>query len=123
MSWRNIAEQYYARIAELEAQLPEGMKNCTILFKECEKGHGRLTATNWIDHGCEYCRIAELEAKIDPYRGRVSELKRDLRTAVLAEREACARIAADWLDDADEPSSADDISRHIAAAIRTRPAP
>lgn len=42
---------------KLEARLPEGMKDCTIEFKECEKGHGRLTATNWIDDGCSKCKI------------------------------------------------------------------
>jgi hypothetical protein len=47
------------RIAELEGQLPEGMKYCTIIFKECEVGHGRLTAKNWIDNGCTWCRIEQ----------------------------------------------------------------
>ena len=51
-----------ARIRELKAQLPEGMKDCTIWFKECEHGHGRLVATKWVDHGCHWCRIRELEA-------------------------------------------------------------
>jgi hypothetical protein len=50
-----------AEIALLKAQLPDGMKHCTILFKECEKGHGRLTATNWIDHGCQQCEIDRLK--------------------------------------------------------------
>lgn len=52
-----------ARIRELESKLPEGMKHCTIRFKECEKGHGRLTADNWIDNGCPWCRIREFEAE------------------------------------------------------------
>ena len=38
-------------------RLPEGMRHCTILFKECEKGHGWLTATNWIQHGCTQCAL------------------------------------------------------------------
>lgn len=54
-------ERLEGRIAELEAQLPEGLKRCTIKFVECEVGHGRLIAKNWIDHGCPWCRIAELE--------------------------------------------------------------
>ncbi len=58
---QQILEQ---RIKELQAQLPSGMKHCTIQFKECEKGHGYLTATNWIDHGCPACRIKELEELI-----------------------------------------------------------
>ena len=44
---------------ELEAQLPDGMKHCTITFHECEKGHGRLSATNWIDSGCPWCQRDE----------------------------------------------------------------
>jgi len=56
------------RIAELEAQLPDGMKDCTIVFKECEKGHGTLTATNWVQHECATCKIAELEANVKTLR-------------------------------------------------------
>jgi hypothetical protein len=48
----------------LKAQLPEGMKNCTILFKECEKGHGWLTATNWVQHPCPTCERDELKARL-----------------------------------------------------------
>ncbi len=87
MSWRGIAEQYYTRIAELEAATAAAQQ--TLVDRSNEIMHER----------------------------------RAIKTAVLAEREACARIAADWLDDADEPSSADDISRHIAAAIRARSTP
>lgn len=64
-SWHDLPELIQAkdrRIAELETRLPEGMKDCTIVFRECSKGHGRLVATNWIDPGCLFCRIAELEA-------------------------------------------------------------
>lgn len=49
------------RIAELEAQLPDEMQHCTIRFIECPVGHGRLTATNWVDNGCPYCKIAEAQ--------------------------------------------------------------
>ncbi len=28
-----------AQIDKLSSQLPEGMQHCTILFKQCEKGH------------------------------------------------------------------------------------
>ncbi|MBF0260261.1 MAG: hypothetical protein HQL97_00315 [Magnetococcales bacterium] len=51
-----------AQLAQRFDQLPEGMEECTILFKECEKGHGRLTATNWLDHGCQTCAIASIQA-------------------------------------------------------------
>jgi len=64
----------YVRVVEqrdtLLNQLPEGMKHCTIVFKECPQGHGSLTATNWVQHDCNWCeierlraRVAELEAK------------------------------------------------------------
>ncbi len=69
-----ICEEAAARIAELEAQLPDGMKECTILFKECEKGHGRLIAANWIDHGCHWCRLAELEAERDKLKAALDGL-------------------------------------------------
>lgn len=49
-------------LSRLSAQLPESIKHCTIRFKECEKGHGRLTADNWVDHGCPWCEIARLTA-------------------------------------------------------------
>lgn len=58
---------YLAAIAEAEqlrAQLPDGMKHCTILFKECEKGHGWLTATNWVQHCCPTCEADELRAEV-----------------------------------------------------------
>jgi hypothetical protein len=38
-------------------QLPAGMSDCTIIFKQCEKGHGRLIANNWIDPGCQKCDL------------------------------------------------------------------
>lgn len=44
-------------LAEAKAQLPDGMKDCTILFKQCDKGHGWLTATNWVQHGCPTCEL------------------------------------------------------------------
>lgn len=47
-------------VERLRARLPAEMQTCTIVFKECEKGHGRLTATNWIDHGCSQCAIDRL---------------------------------------------------------------
>lgn len=56
-----IIDSQAARISQLESQLPASMQTCTIRFLECRVGHGRLTATNWIHHGCPHCRIAELE--------------------------------------------------------------
>lgn len=51
-------------IAELEARLPAEMSHCSIRFVECEAGHGRLTASNWVDEGCNRCRIVGLEASV-----------------------------------------------------------
>lgn len=44
-----------------EARLPVEMPGCTILFKECYKGHGRLEAANWVGHGCPYCVIENIK--------------------------------------------------------------
>lgn len=45
----NLAALAYGR-------LPDGMKDCTISFEQCEKGHGWLTAANWVKRGCQTCR-------------------------------------------------------------------
>ena len=57
--WEGRYRDEKARVEDLERQLPEGMKHCTIQFIECEKGHGRLKADNWIDNGCHWCQLAE----------------------------------------------------------------
>jgi hypothetical protein len=54
-----------AEVERLRGQLPEGMQHCTIVFKECEKGHGRLTATNWVQHECQQCEIERLRAALE----------------------------------------------------------
>lgn len=53
-----------ATIARLRSQLPSEMQDCTILFKECERGHGELTATNWVQHDCPWCTIARLSGEL-----------------------------------------------------------
>jgi hypothetical protein len=50
------------RTDRLRAQLPDEMQDCTIVFKECERGHGRLTATNWVQHECQTCENERLRA-------------------------------------------------------------
>lgn len=62
-SFGDLLGQLEKQVIELRAQLPASMQNCTIVFKECEKGHGRLTATNWIDNGCQPCAIDELRGR------------------------------------------------------------
>ena len=61
------SEQFcvFCELERLRAQLPDGMQYCTIQFLECEKGHGRLTATNWVKHGCDTCEIERLQEIVD----------------------------------------------------------
>lgn len=84
-------------IKGLKSQLPASMQNCTIQFKECEKGHGRLTATNWAVAGCYVCErerhqrvIKDLEQKgrdID-YQSRLKDTKiRDLQVELKKEKD------------------------------------
>jgi hypothetical protein len=86
----------YPRIVEqrdtLLNQLPEGMKHCTIVFKECPQGHGRLTATNWVQHDCHWCEIERL-------RIRVKELEKQLNTLLESQLWGvnCKPSAPDWL--------------------------
>ena len=50
-------------IAELAGLLPWPDSE-KISFIECEIGHGRLTAKNWIDTGCPWCLIRKLQAEL-----------------------------------------------------------
>ena len=72
------------RIAELEAenerrlgQLPDSMKDCTIRYIECDIGHGRLKAENWVDPEwpCPSCYIAKLEAENERLRSLLNRAK------------------------------------------------
>lgn len=70
----------------LEAQLPEGMKHCTIQAKQCELGHSWLTAANWVQHGCPTCANFALERECAEYISRQAEklAAKDARIAELA---------------------------------------
>lgn len=107
------------RIRELEAQLPEQMKHCTIRYVECPVGHGRLTATNWVDVGCQRCEIMELEAKLARRNSSLSELtvpgyEDQIRNAALEEAaKAC------WPHQQFNPESGSEtLLMQIAARIR-----
>lgn len=76
--WKQRAERYEAALAEAEARLPEGMKHCTIEYKQCAVGHGRLIATNWIDHGCLQCVLAGAERERDRNSAQIAELQEEL---------------------------------------------
>jgi hypothetical protein len=54
-----LAERY----AALRQRLPASMQGCTIVFRECAKGHGWLTATNWVDFPCPTCALAALRQR------------------------------------------------------------
>ena len=57
-------ETALARVATLEAQLPDDMKECTIQVRQCEAGHSWLTAANWLQHDCPHCQIATLTKSV-----------------------------------------------------------
>lgn len=59
-----VVKELTAEVERLKAQLPEGMEDCTIRFKQCPKGHWRLTADNWLDQGCHWCSIDLLKEEI-----------------------------------------------------------
>lgn len=49
-----------------QSQLPVNMADCTITYHQCDKGHGWLSATNWVKHGCFICeRNAAVKALED----------------------------------------------------------
>lgn len=60
-------DELEAENARLRKQLPVEMQDCTILFRECAKGHGWLTATNWVQHGCPTCERERLRAALRPF--------------------------------------------------------
>ena len=65
-----------AEVEKLKEQLPHSMKHCTIVFEECEKGHGWLTATNWGDFSCPTCALTASENK-----------RKELANAIIAIRQ------------------------------------
>lgn len=54
--------------AALLAQLPEGMKHCTIVIDRCEKGHSRLIAANWEKIPCMKCALDDMTTQRDGWR-------------------------------------------------------
>lgn len=61
-----------------DGRLPGGMEHCTIISKQCEKGHGWLTAKNWIQHGCPTCEKQRLDKERDEARRELCELEYDI---------------------------------------------
>ena len=67
-------DELRAEIERLLRQLPEGMKHCTIVFRECALGHGWLTATNWVPFECPTCAIQAERARADRYLAAITEM-------------------------------------------------
>lgn len=63
-----LLKDLQSRLSSVLSQLPEEMQDCTIRFKKCEVGHGRLTADNWIDNGCHQCRLGAVTNERDEAR-------------------------------------------------------
>jgi hypothetical protein len=77
-SVRKVARAALAEIERLESQLPDGMKDCTILYLECPKGHGRLTGANWVQRECHWCEIERLELEVRLQRSAKNQARADL---------------------------------------------
>jgi hypothetical protein len=92
-----------AEIELLHSQLPDEMQHCTIRFLECERGHGRLTATNWVPHPCSTCEIDRLtseqtkfliaNAKLEAEIGRLAVDSARLKAYEVTVREQAGVIA------------------------------
>ena len=67
-----------AELAEVKAQLPEEMQDCTIVFKECSVGHGWLTATNWQPHECHICALTEAKENAEQ-AATIARLKEEIK--------------------------------------------
>lgn len=70
-------DEAQATVERLKFQLPLSMRECTILFKECMYGHGRLIAMNWMDHGCDTCLIERLKELLRNYLSKARFANRD----------------------------------------------
>jgi hypothetical protein len=62
----------WEELAAARAQLPPTMQDCTIVFKECDLGHGWLTARNWVPFGCPTCELAAARAELALLRDQVT---------------------------------------------------
>lgn len=62
LEWDVLPGSLRKKIQDLLAQLPEGMKHCTIVSERCKVGHASLRGTNWVMNACPWCKIKELES-------------------------------------------------------------
>lgn len=82
VGWWKLMEESEALVARV--QLPEGMKDCTIRFKQCEKGHGWLTATNWVKRGCLMCELDDALVRAETAEKKAAEHWSNLCDVVVA---------------------------------------
>jgi len=75
---RETLTETVEQMEAMQAQLPEDMKHCTILFRECEQGHGWLTATNWVQHGCPTCQIQRLQQDKADLLAQLKDARREI---------------------------------------------
>lgn len=73
-----LALNAQAEVEALRKQLPKEMQDCTIVFEECEKGHGHLRGTNWIKHPCQQCEVEALRARVDELEQLAFQYRSDL---------------------------------------------
>ncbi len=65
-----MIDDFQDEIERLQKQLPPEMQKCTIRFVECDRRHhGRLMATNWVQHECPQCKIERLEDRLRAVHG------------------------------------------------------
>jgi hypothetical protein len=88
-------EGYQEEVAALKEQLPEGMTHCTIRFIECPKGHGRLTADNWVDHGCGVCERDRLAGEVERLK-KDFEIQKNLALIYLAQDRRLREALEEW---------------------------
>lgn len=72
---REAVPKLLDEVERLRSQLPAGMEHCTVVFKQCDKGHGWLTATNWVWHGCPTCELDEARAACAAMREALTECR------------------------------------------------
>lgn len=105
-----------ARARVLKARLPDGMKKCTIVFKSCPLGHGRLIAKNWIDDGCQTCALRKAESERDALRAQVAELEQE-RDEAISLHKADAKA---WVQLHDDARKAKQIAESECTSLRSR---
>jgi hypothetical protein len=62
------------RLEECEARMPEGMKHCTIVLRQCDNGHSWLTAKNWVEFDCPWCQLSATQVKLAEAEGSIASM-------------------------------------------------